>query len=196
MQEADQPRPSPEDCTMASLAHALQIVGSFIAPLIIFFIRRESKFVAFHALQALLLQLLYMALWFLMFAILMVAVVTPAIIHDAQRDRSEDERERVEQKAEETPSQEKAGDASKAESDDSAEPEKRPPAKRANKRKGEPPPVWFMVGFLLFWPLYMIAWVSMLVAAIVYCIKAGRGEWAAYPVVGRWARKLLNVAYE
>ena len=44
---------------MATLAHALQIIGSWIAPLVIFLIRRESRFVAFHALQALLLQIVH-----------------------------------------------------------------------------------------------------------------------------------------
>jgi hypothetical protein len=31
--------------TMAVLAHVLQLVGGWIAPLIIFFIKRESRFV-------------------------------------------------------------------------------------------------------------------------------------------------------
>ena len=56
---------------MATLAHALQLIGWWIAPLIIFLIRRRSRFVSFHALQALLLQIVHviivvilMALWF------------------------------------------------------------------------------------------------------------------------------------
>jgi uncharacterized Tic20 family protein len=56
---------------MATLAHALQLIGSWIAPLIIFLIRRQSRFVSFHALQALLLQIVHtiivvvlMVLWF------------------------------------------------------------------------------------------------------------------------------------
>ena len=44
---------------MAILAHMLQTVGLWIAPLIIFVVKRESKFVSFHVLQALLLQVLY-----------------------------------------------------------------------------------------------------------------------------------------
>jgi uncharacterized protein len=50
------PEPSPDEKTMATLAQVLQIVGSWIAPLIIYLIRRESKFVSFHAIQALLWQ--------------------------------------------------------------------------------------------------------------------------------------------
>ena len=60
-----------DERTMATLARALQVVGWWIAPLIIFLIHRKSRFVSFHALQALLLQIAYlilmggcMALWF------------------------------------------------------------------------------------------------------------------------------------
>jgi len=31
------------------------------------------------------------------------------------------------------------------------------------------------------------------VLGIVYGIKASKGEWAAYPVIGRWARRLAGV---
>jgi uncharacterized Tic20 family protein len=62
---------TPDERTMATLAHALQLIGSWIAPLIIFLIRRHSRFVSFHALQALLLQIIHtiivvvlMVLWF------------------------------------------------------------------------------------------------------------------------------------
>jgi len=48
-----------DERTMAILAHMLQTVGLWIAPLIIFVVKRESKFVSFHVLQALLLQVLY-----------------------------------------------------------------------------------------------------------------------------------------
>ena len=47
---------------MAILAHMLPIVGLWIAPLIIFVVKRESRFVSFHALPALLLQVTYMFL--------------------------------------------------------------------------------------------------------------------------------------
>jgi hypothetical protein len=35
-------------------------------------------------------------------------------------------------------------------------------------------------------------WVVMMVLAIVFGIKAGGGEWAEYPVLGRLARKVLG----
>jgi len=49
-----------DERTMAILAHVLQIVGWWIPPLVIFLVKRESKFTAFHALQALFLQALYL----------------------------------------------------------------------------------------------------------------------------------------
>lgn len=55
---------TPDETTMACLAHVLMIVAWWIAPLVIFLIRRESKFVKFHAVQALLWQILLMILWF------------------------------------------------------------------------------------------------------------------------------------
>ena len=45
-----------DDRTMAVLAHVLQLVGGWIAPLVIFFIKRQSRFITFHALQVLLFQ--------------------------------------------------------------------------------------------------------------------------------------------
>src|SRR5207244_5999140 len=47
---------TPDERTMALLAHMMQIVLLWIAPLVIFLIKRQSQFVSFHALQALLLQ--------------------------------------------------------------------------------------------------------------------------------------------
>ena len=45
------------------LAHILQIFSWLIGPGIIFFVRRDSKFVRYHALQAVFFQLLLMILW-------------------------------------------------------------------------------------------------------------------------------------
>ena len=51
--------PTQDECTMGTLAHVLQLVSGWIAPLVIFLVKRNSRFVSFHALQALLLQGLY-----------------------------------------------------------------------------------------------------------------------------------------
>jgi uncharacterized Tic20 family protein len=52
--------PTQDERNMATLAHALSILG-FIAPLVIFLIKRPSRFVSFHALQALLWHVAYFA---------------------------------------------------------------------------------------------------------------------------------------
>ena len=127
---------------MATLAHALQVVGWWIAPLIIFLIHRKSRFVSFHALQALLLQITYlilmggfMFLWFGSFFVLMA---------HQQAD------------------------------------------------KAAPSPAFFIL-MPLIWLGFMSMFVLVLVVAIVYAIKAGRGEWANYPVIGVIARRLLKM---
>jgi uncharacterized membrane protein len=48
-----------DERTMASLAHALSFLG-FIPPLVIFLVKRPSRFVSFHALQALLWHVTYL----------------------------------------------------------------------------------------------------------------------------------------
>jgi uncharacterized membrane protein len=73
--------PTQDERTMATLAHALSILG-FIPPLIIFLIKRPSRFVSFHALQALLWHIVYFAL----VAVLMVVwfcVMFLSIAHTA-----------------------------------------------------------------------------------------------------------------
>jgi uncharacterized Tic20 family protein len=134
---------SQDERTMAMLAHILQVVGWWMAPLIIFLIRRESRFTSFHALQALLLQIIYlvfvvgfMVLWFGSFVLTMVHH-TPA--------------------------------------------------------KDTPPPLALFIVAPLLWLGLIGMWIVMLVIAIVYGLKAGRGEWAEYPLLGRLSRKILNI---
>ncbi len=43
--------PTQDERTMGTLAHVLQLVGGWIAPLVIFLVKRNSRFVSFHALQ-------------------------------------------------------------------------------------------------------------------------------------------------
>ena len=131
--------PTADERTMATLAHVLQLVGWFIAPLIIFFIRRESRFVSFHALQAIFLQLVYMVVWMGFMVVWFAFIFGTAF----------------------------------------------------GGRHGPPPPIFFVFIFLA-WMLAMVIWLGLLVTAIVYGIKAGKGEWAAYPVIGRWARRVLD----
>jgi uncharacterized membrane protein len=55
--------PTQDERTFATLAHALQVAGWWIAPLIILLVKRESRFVKFHALQALLWQICVVIMW-------------------------------------------------------------------------------------------------------------------------------------
>ena len=55
------------------------------------------------------------------------------------------------------------------------------------------PPVAFFLMIPLIWLTMLVAWVVNLVLAIVYGIKAGRGEWAEYPLLGGLARRILKL---
>ncbi len=130
--------PTQDERTMATLAHVLQLVGWWIAPLIIFLLKRESRFVSFHALQALLLQIAHVCIA-VVGMVLWVLVIFGAIMRHPQTSTG-------------------------------------------------PPPTFLLI-MPLFWLGWMGMWVLVLVVAIVYGIKAGRGEWAEYPLLGRLARK-------
>jgi uncharacterized protein len=144
------PAPPPEpvitqdDRTMAVLAHALQVVGGFIAPLVILIMKRDRPFVAFHALQALLLQVLYVLMW-VVGMVVWFAVIFGTIARSG-----------------------------------------------GSPQPNAPPPLLFAF-FPLLWLGAMALWVAMIVVAVVYSIKAGRGEWARYPLIGGLARKFLNL---
>ncbi len=132
-----------DDRTMAILAHVLQIVCWWIAPLVIFLVKRDSLFVKFHALQALILQVCLAAVWMVGMAVFMGTIVATA------------------------------------------------PASGSTAHNAPPPAL--MIMFPIFWLLAMGGWALILVLAIVYGIKAGRGEWAGYPVIGGLARRLLKM---
>ena len=137
--------PSADECTYATLAHALQLVGGWIGPLVILLVKRESKFVSFHALQALLLQacvLVFIMLCMGVFMISIIATFASAVT-------------------------------------------------TAGHPSALPPPAFFLFPFI--WLFVIASWISVLVAAIVYAIKAGRGEWAEYPVLGHWAKRILRI---
>jgi uncharacterized membrane protein len=133
-----------DERTMGTLAHVLQLVGGWIAPLVIFLVKRNSRFVSFHALQALLLQGLYFVLMMVVMGAFFAFVFAGVAFHQ--------------------------------------------PAAQNNSL-----PPGFIILFPLIWLGMMGWWVYMLIVAIVYGIKAGRGEWAEYPVLGRLARRILNI---
>lgn len=135
--------PTQDDRTMAILAHVLQLVGWWIAPLIILLIKREARFVSFHALQALLLRIVYAVL----FAVCMILFFSSFFLTVANNP---------------------------------------------HPQNAQPPPAFFLL-FPLIWLGFVGGWAVMLVIAIVYGIKAGRGEWAEYPVLGALARRFLKI---
>jgi len=136
--------PTADERTMGTLAHVLQLVGGWIAPLVIFLVKRNSRFVSFHALQALLLQGLYFILMMVMMGAFFAFIFAGVAFHQ--------------------------------------------PAAPNNSL-----PPGFIILFPVIWLGMMGWWVFMLIVAIVYGIKAGRGEWAEYPLLGRLARRILNI---
>jgi uncharacterized protein len=136
--------PTQDERTMATLAHALQLVVSWIGPLVIFLMRRDSRFVSFHALQALLLQIVQVIVIVVFFVGWFILMFTTLFASGAGR-----------------------------------------PA--AN------PPVGLFLVFPLLWLLLMGTWITVFILVIVYAVKASRGEWAEYPVLGKFARKLLKI---
>jgi uncharacterized protein len=134
---------SQDERTMGVLAHVLQIVGWWIAPLVIFLVKRDSQFVRFHALQALILQICLAALWIIGFIVLFAGMFASIPMSGS------------------------------------------PP-------HNAPPPAMVYL-FPIFWLLAMGGWLLVLVLSIVYGIKAGRGEWAGYPLIGKLARHFLRM---
>ena len=47
------------------------------------------------------------------------------------------------------------------------------------------PPAFFYF-FPIIWLGFMGGWVVNVILGVVYAIRANRGEWAAYPVYGKW----------
>ena len=137
------PAPTPDERTMAFLAHLLQVFTGFIAPLVIYCVKQDSRFVKFHALQSLIWQLCYMVVVFggmIIFFVSMFATVATAT---------------------------------------------------AGGHTSNEPPVAFFLVVPLIWGLAMLGWVANLVLGIMYGIKANRGEWAGYPIIGKWCMPKL-----
>src|SRR3954466_146975 len=72
--------PTHDERSIAMLAHVLSAFSGFIGPLVIYLVkRRDSRFVAFHALQALFWHLSLMITMFGTFIVLAGTMVTSAI---------------------------------------------------------------------------------------------------------------------
>lgn len=71
---------SQDDKTMAMLAHLLGIVTGFVGPLVIWLIKKDqSKFVAYHAMQALFFQLALNIGMFVLGITIILAIAAPLI---------------------------------------------------------------------------------------------------------------------
>lgn len=136
------PVPPQDERTLAMLAHVLQLFAGFVAPLVILIIKRQSRFVAFHAAQALLWQAIYFVVMMLTVGVWFAVIFSTLLIHSR-------------------------------------------PGPTANA-----PPAAFLVAFPLIFLFLFGGWATGLTLAIVYGIKASHGEWAKYPLVGRWAWRL------
>lgn len=132
------PVPTQDERTMAFLAHLLQVFTGFIAPLIIFCVKQDSRFVKFHALQSLIWQLCYMAIFIggMIFFFFSIFATAFSSIHGGHSSNQA------------------------------------PPA--------------FVFLFPFFWLFWLAGWVANLVVGIMYGVKANRGEWAVYPIIGKW----------
>jgi len=73
--------PSPDERTLAMLAHILQLFTGFIGPLVIYIVKRDSRFVAFHALQALLWQAIYFVVSMLLMVVWLVLIFSTIATH-------------------------------------------------------------------------------------------------------------------
>ncbi len=169
--------PTQDERTYATLAHALQMAGTFIAPLVILVAKSGSKFVKFHALQALLLQICTFLLMFLfMFGMMATMFASiPAQIQQEQASQADCDH---------------PASSAPAPCDENGSSQPAP----AHKRTVQPPfPTAFFVLFPLFWLGYMGWWITMIVLTVMYSLKAGRGEWKGYPVLGRLAARFLGI---
>ena len=132
-------QPTNDEKTFALLAHIVGIFSGFLGPLIFFLIKRDSKFVAFHALQSLAWHVMYFVLMMVGIATLFITMVTQV----------------------------------------SSIP---PGAKNGF-------PVAFFGVFAFVWLAVMGGWIVNLVLGVVYGIKANKGEWAKFPLIGGWILK-------
>jgi uncharacterized membrane protein len=137
--------PTQDERTFATLAHALQMPGWWIAPLIILLTKKESRFVRFHAAQVLLLQVLHAAV------IITAMVIFFAVVFGSVAS-----------------------------------------AAHSGTARPEPPAALFAL-MPLMWLVMFGMYVLIFVLTIVYSIKAGKGEWAEYPVLGSLAKYMLNM---
>jgi uncharacterized Tic20 family protein len=73
--------PTQDERSMGLLVHILAIFSGFLAPLIIYAVKRDSKFVSFHALQSLFWHLLYGLVGVMLMMLFFVVFFTTMFSH-------------------------------------------------------------------------------------------------------------------
>jgi len=141
--------PSQDEKAYAGLAHALMISTWWVGPLIILLIKREFRFVKFHAAQALIWEVIFSLLYMGGFLVLFGSMMSAALL--------------------------------------SAGHDGKPP----NPQQAFP--IISVILFLVFWASTMACMVLTFVLGIMFCLKAMRGEWKGYPLIGEWAKKIAGV---
>lgn len=131
------PVPTEDECNMGFLAHLLQIFTGFMGPLVILFLRQNSRFVKFHALQSLIWQVSFAVVFLSGFAFMFLAAFA-TVFREVSRAH---------------------GPSS--------------------------PPLVFLL-FPLLWLFAVGGWIANIILGVVYGTKARRGEWATYPIIGKW----------
>jgi uncharacterized protein len=128
------PVPSPDDRSNALLMHILAIFSGFLVPLLFFIVKRDSPFVKFHSLQALIWYVTYMVI-FVVGMLIAFSTMFP------------------------------------------------PP------EKGLRWPSSGIFGFVWLWG--MLGWVVNVILGIVHGIKANQGQWACYPLIGKFVLRQI-----
>jgi uncharacterized Tic20 family protein len=132
-----------DEKAFAGLAHALMMGTWWIGPLIVYLTKKESRFVAFHSLQALFWQIIYTVLVFGGMMIFMAVILVSTL--------------------------------------------------SGGKQAPAQPPIALFIMFPFLWLFMMGGLAITLTLGIMFCLKAMRGEWAGYPVIGNWARKAAGL---
>lgn len=127
--------PTNDERTFGLLVYILGIFAGFLAPLALFLVKRESKFVSFHALQCLAWHVIYFVLIFFGMMVFFISLIFSL-------------------------------------------------GSLPGGHNG--PPVAFFGIFGFVWLFAMGGWLVNLILGIVYGMKANKGEWAQFPLVGAW----------
>jgi len=144
MQAPCDPGLTADEKTYAGLSHALMISTAWIAPLIFYFMKKDSRFVRFHAMQALLWQVVFSVVYFVAMAVLVAVVLSSMLANQG-----------------------KALEAGHF-------------------------PVALFVAMPFLWLLAIGGYAVSLTLAIMFSLKAMRGQWAEYPVIGKWALRIVG----